>query len=218
MSTTLVKVHGAARSTCTMRVLTALAEKNVDCQLTPVNMMLGEHKQPPFLAIQPFGLVPVLQDEDVTLFESRAIIRYIAEKYKDQGSALYGSTLEEKAVVEQWMEVEGQNYNPAIQPIFFQLVIAPLKGMPTDHKIVEASSEKLAKVLDVYEDHLKKHEYLAGDFFSLADLSHLPYTHYLINNTDQGGLFTSRKNVNAWWQKISSRPSWKKVVAQSMQK
>lgn len=178
-----------------------------------MNILQGDNRKPEFLALQPFGSIPVLQDQLVTVFESRAIIRYIAEKYKEQGSALYGRTLEEKALVEQWLEVESQNYNTVVQPIFFNLVVAPMKGMVTDHGIVEASVSKLAKVLDVYEEHLGKHKYLAGDFFSLADLSHLPFTHGLCNYTDKRELFASRKNVSAWIERISSRPEWKKVVA-----
>lgn len=210
-----IKVYGIPRSTNVQRVLAALAEKNLDFQIVPVNLQLGDQKKPEFLALQPFGFIPVFQDEDATLFESRAIIRYIAEKYKNQGGPLYGSTLEERALVEQWLEVEAQNLTPAIRPIFFQLVVAPMKGMATDHGIVEESVSKLNKVLDVYEEHLGKHEYLAGNFFSLADLSHLPMTFGVLKYTDKGELFTSRKNVSAWIERISSRPAWKQVIALS---
>ena len=71
---------------------------------------------------------------------------------------------------------------------------------------------KLEKVLDVYEEHLSKNKYLAGDFFSMADLSHLPLTDYLVNVAKRGKGVTSRKHVNAWWEDISSRPAWKKVL------
>ncbi|KAI6673244.1 hypothetical protein NL676_001150 [Syzygium grande] len=72
--------------------------------------------------------------------------------------------------------------------------------------------DKLRKVLDVYEERLSKSKYLAGDFFSLADLSHLPFTQYLVGKMGKEYLVRDRKNVSAWWDDISSRPSWKKVV------
>jgi len=72
--------------------------------------------------------------------------------------------------------------------------------------------EKVGKVLDVYEERLSKSKYLAGDFFSLADLQHLPYTHYLVNTCGKGDLISSRKHVKALWEDISSRPAWKKVA------
>ncbi|KNA08914.1 hypothetical protein SOVF_158410 [Spinacia oleracea] len=81
-----------------------------------------------------------------------------------------------------------------------------------DEGLIKQSKEKLAKVLDVYDRRLGESRYLAGDDFTLADLSHLPNAQYLVNGTDVGELFTSRDNVGRWWEEISSRESWKKVV------
>ena len=139
--------------------------------------------------------------------ESRAIIRYIASKYAKEGNPLAGTTLEEKA------RVESQNYNSPVSTVVAEIVFKPLfHQAPTNEAVVEENLKKLEKVLDIYEAHLATHEYLAGDFFSLADLSHLPYTHYLINIAKKGEAITSRKHVNAWWERISSRPSWQHVL------
>ncbi|KAI5073615.1 hypothetical protein GOP47_0011628 [Adiantum capillus-veneris] len=207
-----LKIHGIAMSTCTGRVMATAFEKDAPFELQPVDLFSGAHKKPDFLALQPFGVIPVLQDENLTIFESRAIARYIANKYEGQGTPLYGETLQDKAKVDQWLEVESQNYNPPISTIVGQLVFRPMRGEPTEESVVSDNIAKLEKVLDIYEEHLAKNEYLAGDFFSLADLSHLPYTHYLINLAKKGDVITSRKHVNAWWEKISSRPSWQEVI------
>lgn len=81
-----------------------------------------------------------------------------------------------------------------------------------DESLIKQNEAKLVKVLDVYENKLGSSRYLAGDDFTLADLSHLPNTQFLVEKTDRAELFTSRKNVSRWWDEISSRPSWKKVV------
>ncbi|KAH9288320.1 hypothetical protein KI387_032437, partial [Taxus chinensis] len=158
----------------------------------------------------PFGKVPAVQDGDLTLFESRAIIRHYAEKYAEQGTCLLGKTLEEKALIEQWLEVEGQNFGPHAYGLVYQLILAPRIGVAQDKGFIESSAENLGKVLDAYEEKLSKSKYLAGDFYSLADLSHLPFTEYIVNATDKGYLIRDRKHVNAWWEDISSRPAWKK--------
>ncbi|CAM6084515.1 unnamed protein product [Calypogeia fissa] len=85
------------------------------------------------------------------------------------------------------------------------------KGLQTDHAAVEAHLEKLEKVLDIYEVHLAKSQYLAGDFFSLADLSHIPLTHAFLTLAKKGEHITKRPAVKAWYEDISARPSWKKV-------
>eukprot|EP01018_Ginkgo_biloba_P038246 Gb_38137 [translate_table: standard] len=207
-----VKVYGPAFASNTRRVLVCLLEKDVDFQVVPVDMKAGAHLKPDFLALQPFGKIPVIQDGDLTLFESRAILRYITMKYEEQGTPLLGSSIEERALVEQWMEVEGQNLSDAIYNLVHQLYFAPKVGFPQDLSRLDRDEEVVGKVFDVYEERLSKSKYLAGDFFSLADLTHLPFIHCLVNAIGKAHLVTDRKHVRAWWEDISSRSAWKKVL------
>lgn len=85
-------------------------------------------------------------------------------------------------------------------------------GQRGDVALINACEEKLEKVFDVYEERLSKSKYLAGETFTLADLSHLPGIRYLIDEAKLGHLVTERKKVNAWWEDISNRPSWKKLM------
>nr|AHA46522.1 phi class glutathione S-transferase [Larix kaempferi] len=208
----LIKLHGHYFSTATTVVLCCLNEKQVDYELVVIDLLTGAQKQPQYLALNPFGVVPTIQDGDLTLYESRAILRYLARKFKGQGTDLLGSTLSEQAVVDQWCEVEGHSFNTPASVTVYQLLIVPMIGGSTDQAAVEMNVEKLKKVLDIYEERLSKNKYLAGDFFSLADLQHLPRTHYLVNLCGKGDLISSRKHVKAWWDDISSRPAWKKVA------
>lgn len=147
------------------------------------------------------------------LAESRAICRYIGDKFAGQGNkSLMGSGLVGRALVDQWVEAEAQNFNPPSSALVFQLVFAPGMKLKTDPAVIGESEAKLKKVLDVYERRLGESRFLAGDEFSLADLSHLPNAHYLVTATDRAHLLTSRKNVGRWWEEISARPSWKRVV------
>ncbi|CAM6048460.1 unnamed protein product [Sphagnum compactum] len=204
-----MKLYGIASSTCTGRVLLSLFEKEVeDFELVIVNVRKGEGKKPEYLKLQPFGLIPVLEDGDLTLYESRAIIRYIANKYEGQGTALYGKDIKERAKVDQWLEVEGQNFNSAIRSS-----LGVVSKPPIDEVLLTETIGKLGKVLDIYEDHLSKTQYLAGDFFSLADLSHMTTGWKLFDKYKQGSiLFEGRPHVKAWWENISSRPAFKKLL------
>ncbi|XP_031274280.1 glutathione S-transferase F13-like [Pistacia vera] len=203
----VIKVHGLALTTSTARVLLCLSEKNVDYQLLPVDVFNRAHKQQPYLSLSPFGQIPAFEDEDVKLFESRAISRYIANKYKNTGTDLLRSnSLKESAIVETWMEVETQQFDGPIRTIVRHLILNPIVGKPLDEKIVEAELQKLGKVLNVYEERLSKSIYLAGDFYTMADMHHLPYLIYFMK-TSKATLVTSRPHVNAWWNNISSRPA-----------
>ncbi|KAL6993302.1 GST superfamily [Sarracenia purpurea var. burkii] len=212
----VVKVYGSARAACPQRVMACLVEMGVDFELVHVDLESGEHKKPDFLLRQPFGQVPAIEDGDFKLFESRAIIRYYATKYAESGPNLLGKTLEEKAVVDQWLEVEAHNFNDLVYNLVLQLVILPRMGQRTDQALVHTCETKLDKVLDIYDQRLSKNNYLAGDFFSLADLSHLPAIRYLMNEAGLGHMIRNRENLNSWWMDISSRPAWKTVMKQMM--
>ncbi|CAM6044678.1 unnamed protein product [Sphagnum compactum] len=173
------------------RVLTTFAEKNEDdYEIVPVDFSVGAQ-----------------------IAESRAIARYVAEKFEGKGTAVSGKTAKEKALVNRWLEVKGQNYNPIVHTIVFHLVYGPMVGLKPVEAVVKEQLGKLEKLLDINEAHLSENKYLAGEFFSMAGLSHIPFTSYLINEAKKGDAVTCRKHVNAWWKTISSRPSWKKVTA-----
>ncbi|CAJ2675810.1 glutathione S-transferase chloroplastic-like [Trifolium pratense] len=213
-----VKVYGPALSTAVSRVLACLNEKDIPFQLIPLNMSKGEHKNPHFLKIHPFGQVPAFQDDHISLFESRAICRYVCEKHGGEkgNKQLYGTNPLAKASIDQWLEAEGQSFNPPSSTLVFQLAFAPRMKIKQDEGAIRQNKEKLKKVLDVYDKRLAETRYLAGDEFTLADLSHLPNIHYLVSSSDHedtAALFTSeRENVSRWWTEISTRQSWKNVI------
>ncbi|KAH7655001.1 Glutathione transferase protein [Dioscorea alata] len=207
------KLYGSPMSTCTARVKAVLEELNLKYELIPINFNTGEHKQPPHIHRNPFGQVPAFEDGDLTLFESRAITRYLANNYHSGGAPDLVKKNDRKAggEVNVWIEVESQQFNPAISPIFYQIFVAPRFGAAPDQNIIKDNLEKLGKVLDVYEARLSKSKYLAGDFFSLADLHHIPYTFYFMA-TPHASLINSRPHVKAWWEDISSRTACKKAT------
>ncbi|XP_057971384.1 glutathione S-transferase F11 [Malania oleifera] len=208
----VVKVYGPLKAACPQRVLACLLEFGADFELVHVDLHAGHHKRPDFLLRQPFGQVPVIEDGNFRLFESRAIIRYIAAKHAGRGPNLLGRTVEERALVDQWLEVEAHNFNDLVYTLVLQLVILPQMGQQGDLALAHSCECKLEKVLDIYEQRLSESVYLAGDSFTLADLSHLPGIRYLIEDAGMGHLIKEREAVNSWWEDISSRLAWKKVI------
>ena len=86
----------------------------------------------------------------VYISESRAISAYVAEKFKETGYDLIRyQNMKEAAQVKVWMEVESQQYHPAISPIVFQFFVAPLQGKTPDQAIIDENLEKLGKVLHI---------------------------------------------------------------------
>uniref|UniRef100_A0A7N0SZ64 glutathione transferase n=1 Tax=Kalanchoe fedtschenkoi TaxID=63787 RepID=A0A7N0SZ64_KALFE len=204
-------VHGSPFSTATMRVLACLYEKELDFDFVPVDMSAGEHKKEAFLSLNPFGQVPAFKDDDLTLFESRAITMYIAHEHHEKGTPLIFQESKKMAIVSVWKEVESCQFDPAASKIIWESLFKPKFGMTADDKVVEESEAKLARVLDVYEARLSKSLYLAGESFTLADLHHLPAIHYLLE-TPSKKLFDSRPVFSAWVRCVTNRPAWSKVT------
>ncbi|WVZ92606.1 hypothetical protein U9M48_038655 [Paspalum notatum var. saurae] len=207
-----MKVFGHPLSTNVARVLVCLEEVGAEYELVTLDFLAGEHNVPDHVARNPFGKIPALQDGDLILFESRAIAKYILRKFKSREvDLLREGDIEAAAMVDAWTEVEAQQYYPALSPVVFECIIFPImRGTTTDQSVVDESLEKLKKVLDVYEAQLSKHEYLAGDFFSFADLNHFPFTFYFMA-TPYAPVFDAYPRVKAWWQRLMLRPSIKKI-------
>jgi len=199
-----------------MRIMACLYEKGIDFQFVPVDMKAGEHKKEPIISINPFGQVPVFEDGDLKLFESRAITQYVAQEYADKGTNLVYQDSKKGAILLVWKEVEVHQFDPVASKLSWELAYKPFLGMNTDQAVVGENEAKLGKVLDVYEAQLAKSKYLAGDCYTLADLHHLPSLHYLMG-TRSKELFQSRSHVNAWVADITARPAWSKVVAMTKQ-
>ncbi|CAD6343320.1 unnamed protein product [Miscanthus lutarioriparius] len=117
-----VKVYGWTISPFVSRVLLCLEEAGVDYELVPMSRDTGDHRHPDHLARNPFGEVPVLEDGDLTLFESRAIARHVLRKYKPE---LLGSgSLEQSAMVDMWVEVEAHQMEPLAGAIIVECIVA----------------------------------------------------------------------------------------------
>ncbi|KAJ7763506.1 glutathione S-transferase [Mycena olivaceomarginata] len=192
-----------------------LAEKQIPFELVPVDLSAGHHKGAAFLALHPFGQIPVIDDDGFTLYEGRAICRYLAEKYADQGTPLFPRELQARALVEQAASVEYANFYPAVAKLAVELIAKPRTGQPTNPTAVTEGCAALSAVLDVYESILAKHRFLAGDEFTLADAFHLVAAPRL---AAEGVDFLTGKgpNVTRWWNELITRPAWVKLKAEGV--
>uniref|UniRef100_A0A1J3GZF1 glutathione transferase n=1 Tax=Noccaea caerulescens TaxID=107243 RepID=A0A1J3GZF1_NOCCA len=207
----VVKLYGQVTAACPQRVLLCFMEKGIEFETVHIDLDNLEQKKPEHLLRQPFGQVPAIEDGDFKLFESRAIARYYATKYSDQGTNLLGKSLEHRAIVDQWADVETHYFNVLVHPIVMNLVIKPRLGEKCDFGLVENLKVQLGVVLDVYDNRLSSNRYLAGEEFTLADLTHMPAMGYLMK-TDINQMVKARKNMNRWWEEVTARPAWKKLM------
>ena len=199
-----IKIFGHPMSTCTRKVLMTLAETNTPHEFVLVDFAKGEHKQAPHIQRQPFGQVPAMQDGDFELYESRAMCRYINEK---ANGPLIPRDLRDRARMEQWISVETSNFTGPVMKFVFHHIFQRHQTPET----LETAGGQLDTALGIMDKQLAAHPFIAGGSFTLADVSFMPYIEYAMN-TPAKEHFTKHAHVTAWWNKISERPTWRKVA------
>ena len=197
----MVKLYGSSMSRAG-RSLWALEEAGVKFE----QVIVGETRKPEYLAINPNGHVPALDDNGTIIWESMAINLYVAEKY---GKApLWPSSVEGHGACYQWsLWVVNELETPMIE-IFQHRLMLPADQR--DEKIALARIETLKTPLKVLDDHLQKSDYLLGKEFTIADLnvaSVLSIAKYI--QLDLSPTPTAQK----WVQKCLERPANQRVSA-----
>ncbi|KAG6826744.1 hypothetical protein H0H92_014617 [Tricholoma furcatifolium] len=204
----VLKLYGLPTSTCSKRVATVLHEKQLEVpfEFIPIDFSIGEHKSEAYLQKQPFGQVPCIDDDGFILYESRAICRYIATKYADQGTKLIPTDLKGSALFEQAASIEQSNFDFFAYPAVYENVFKHWVNLTPDPAVFNSLIEKLSAKLDAYDKILSKQKYLAGEEITLADLFHLPYgTMLSVAGSD---IMTTKSNVARWFKELTSRESW----------
>lgn len=206
---TPVVVYGHPGSGCTQKVLTILAEKGIEAEVVVIDMSKGEHKAPEHVARQPFGVIPAIQIDGFVMYESRAIVRYIDQRYPDKPLTPVGRRA--RALMEQFLSVEYSYFSPGIGKIFMNSVVFPMVGAPVDAAAIEKGREEVRRVFGVLEAHLAEHAYLAGDRFSLAEVDFLPGL-FALKLSKADDVLEDYPHVGDWVSRITARPSWQKVM------
>jgi glutathione S-transferase len=203
-----LEVYGDPKSMCTQKILILLEELNLKYDLKKIDLLKNEQKDDEFLKLNPFGKVPAVKYGSRNLFESRSILRYIARNNVEIHDLLGG------VEVDTWLESESQNYNPLVSKIIYEKVFKRIynESEKPDEELVGRLLKELEKVLDIYETRLEEVSYIGGDAFSIADISHIPYTNYMLR-LGYKDMYKSRPNVYKWLKKIMKKDSVKYVLS-----
>ena len=185
------------------KVTFALKELGLDCELVPVDLGSGEHRQPAFLAVNPAGRAPVLVDDGLTLPESHAILAYLGEKT----GRLWPATAAEHAEALRWLFFLSQHLMPPAGEVASRFR-AKVFGRPL-HAAAEATIKRgegaLPLVLAILEDYLGHNPWMMGSAFGLVDCAYCP----ILNVIEKSGFALSDyPKVAAYLDACRARPAW----------
>jgi glutathione S-transferase len=162
----MIRIWGRKNSINVQKVMWTVGEIGVKHERIDAGGAFGRNKDPDYLKMNPNGLVPVLQDGDLTLWESNVIVRYLGARYSEGN--LWAKDPAKRALSDQWMEWMVTTINPAIFPTFWGLIRTPAEQR--DAKAIEAARVKTADLLKMFEAHMANRTYVAGDALTLGDI------------------------------------------------
>jgi glutathione S-transferase len=190
------------------RAVFALFEAGVPWVQRPVDTRAAENRQAEYLAHNPMGKVPALQDGEFSLWESNAINWYIAEKHPE--SRLLPSSIAGRAAVQRWILFQTGHITPACVPVFrdTNARVRAFWKYKGDASAAAAARQELARFLPVLDSALVGRQWLEGEF-SLADIAYAP--HFML--IAEGGFdFSPYPQLERWLERLLARPAWKQTV------
>ena len=200
-----MKLYDLPASPNARRVRVFIAEKQLQINVVPINMMTGENKTEEYLSKNPLGRMPLLELDDGTcIAESIAICRYLENEHPDP--PLFGTSSLEQATIEMWQRrMEFQFLNPMIN-IFRNTHEMWKDRMIQIPQIAEIESKDVKEKMVWLNRELEGREYIAGETYSVADIT--AQCAFVMGKAAVGiRIPEDLSNLNAWWSRVTSRPT-----------
>ena len=202
----MLKLWGRLSSINVQKVAWCLDELGLPYERLEAGGQHGVVNTPEYRALNPNGLVPTIEDDGFVLWESNAIVRYLAAKHP--GAGLWPEDLRVRADADRWMEWQSATATPSLRDAFWGLIRTPPEKR--DEAAIRTSVQKTDENMGVLDSWLAGRAYVAGDAFTAGDISAGCYAHRVLNMPMQ---VRKCPNVEAWYERLKQRPGAQQVLS-----
>lgn len=192
-----------------MKVLWGLGELDLPFERIDVGGAFGKTDTPEYRAMNPTGLVPTLQEDDFTLWESNAILRYLVQA-NPAGSTLWPAEAHARANIDHWMDAQQTVLNRPMGGVFWGLVRT--SADKRDLTAVAASIEETARAWHMIDAGLSRHNYIAGSDFSVCDIPWGVHAHRWFGMDYLGLTRPEMPALRAWYDRLCERAAFRQHV------
>ena len=203
----MLKIWGRLSSVNVQKAVWCADELGIAYERIDAGGAFGLTKTPEYLAMNPNSLVPVIEDDGFVLYESNAIVRYLAARHSKD--TLWPDDLRKRADVDRWMEWQTNAYTPAMRDIFWQLVRTPAEKR--DAAVIESARRECERLTAILDAHLAGKSHVTAHGFSAADIVLGCAAHRWLHLPLQR---EPRPNVERWYAALKSRPGSRQVTSQ----
>jgi glutathione S-transferase len=206
----MLKIWGRTTSSNVQKLLWFCGEVGIPYARVDAGLSFGVTKTPEYLAMNPNALVPTIEDEGFILWESNAILRYLASKH--QQFDWYSQDLRQRAEIEKWMDWANSSLGAAITPLIWQLFRTPPEQR--DHRLLLSSAEKSTQMITILEAQFANNSYAVGTHPTLADIPMAiqAYRWSIMPWDKLNYQAPPRPHVRAWLDRLAERPIFRDVV------
>ena len=205
----MLKILGRRTSANVMKVLWVADEIGIDYEQVDIGGEFGGNDQPEYLELNPTGLIPTILDDGFTLWESNAIVRYLAEQYGSH--PLYPSNPQTLAVADQWMDFANVQIMPMMVPIFWGLVRTPEAERDMDR--INNAIQRGHKLWGMLEQQLQKNPFVAGSEFSIGDIPLGPWLHRWFSLVEDR---PPSPHLESWYERLGQRAAFREHCMQPL--
>lgn len=201
----MVRILGRSNSINVQKVMWLTDEIGLNVDRVDIGMQFGGNDTPQYLAKNPNGLIPTLEDGEVVIWESHSIIRYLAEKYG--GGAWWPDRIAARALASQWMDWYTSRLHAPMTVIFWNVVRHPPEKR--DPQAVVVATSEAAGLLAILDNELASKDYVGGESAGLGDIPVGCSVHrWMAMDFDK----PSFANIDNWYARLQKRPAYQHHV------
>jgi glutathione S-transferase len=201
----MLTIWGGLKSNNVQKVVWTANELALDYVLVPAGMEHGITGTAAFRALNPNGLVPVIDDDGFVLWESNAIVRYLGAMYGD--ARFFPTDIRARALIERWMDWANLQFYAAMGPAFRQLVRT--EADKRDPHLIAESLAKAEKFAEILDRQLSGRDFVGGDHFSAADICLGVIAHRWLGLPTEKAVLP---NLERWYRAVSERDAAKGIL------
>ncbi|MEK1907399.1 MAG: glutathione S-transferase [Pseudomonas sp.] len=201
----MLKIWGRKNSTNVRKVLWCAEEAGVAYQAIDAGGAFGLVNEPAYRAMNPNGLVPVIDDEGVLLWESNAIVRYLAAKYAH--GSLYAEDVAVRAAADKWMDWTSTTLAPVFRELFWGTLRTPPEQR--DLAAIEVARQRCGELLGMADRALALQPWLSGEAFGMGDI---PLGCFAYAWFEMPIARPELPHLAAWYARLQQRPAYQCAV------
>ncbi|SHF75277.1 Glutathione S-transferase [Modicisalibacter ilicicola DSM 19980] len=201
----MLKIWGRTNSVNVKKVLWCAEELGLDFERIDAGGQFGLVDEPAYRQMNPNGLVPCIQDGDLVVWESNAIVRYLCAKYG--AGVLYAEDPAERAAADKWMDWTTSTFAVPFRAIFWNLVRIPTAQR--DIQAIDDGLETCTKLLPRVDEALAERPFLSGSRFGMGDIPLGCFAYLWFELPIER---PALPNLDAWYQRLTTRPAYRKQV------